>query len=392
LSDDIAVVPSTQAPPARVERRARWAVTVYFVITGATMATWTSRIPAIKQQLGLDDADLGVALLVLGAGAVLAMQVVGHLSDRFGSAIVMAPGGVLLSMSLVIPGFAGSFPVLLIGMLLIGGWHGMVDVSMNAHGVWVEHRYRRPIMNSFHAMFSVGGLLGSGLGALAASVLSVGRHFLVVGVVLAILSVAARPLLLPPEPRERSTREPARLGMPWPIVFLGVLGFSCAIGEGSMADWSAVYLRDALHTSMAFAPIGFAAFSTAMVLCRFLGDRLAARFGPVSLVRGCGAVAGTGLSGALLLHHPAAAIIGFGLFGVGLSCIIPQVFSAAGKRDSRRSARDLAQVSTLTYGGMLAGPVVIGFTARELGLPMALGIPALLALLVAASANAVRSR
>jgi MFS family permease len=391
LSDDIALARGTEAPSGRAEHRARWAVTVYFVITGAAVATWTSRIPAIKQQLGLDDADLGVALLVLGAGAVLAMQVVGHLSDRFGSATVMAPGGVMLSVSLIIPGFAGSFPMLLIGLLLLGVGHGMVDVSMNAHGVGVEQRYRRPIMSSFHAMFSVGGLLGSGLGAVAASALSVGTHFLVVAILLATLSVAARPLLLPREPRKRSTRERARLGMPWPIVFLGVLGFFCTVGEGSMADWSAVYLRDALHTSMAFAPIGFAVFSTAMSLCRFLGDRLAARFGPVWLVRCCGVVAGAGLTGALLLHHPAVAVIGFGLFGVGLSCIIPQVFSAAGNRDSRRSARDLAQVSTLAYGGLLAGPVIIGFTAGEVGLPLALGIPALLALLVAASANAVRS-
>jgi MFS family permease len=379
--------------PAPAERRARWAVTAYFVITGAALATWTARIPAIKHRLGLDDATLSMALLAVAAGAVLAMQVVGHLTDRWGSATVMGPAGAMMSASLIIPGFAGGLPVLLVGLLLFGAGHGMVDVAMNTHAVRVEQRYGRPIMSTFHALFSVGGLLGAGLGALAAHVdMSAGVHFVIVGSVLAALSVIARPLLLAPERHRMPSHatERGRRAMAPAIVFLGVLGFFCTLGEGSMADWSAVYLRDDLHTSMAFAPIGFAVFATTMGMFRFLGDHLASRWGPVLLVRGCGVVAGVGLGGALLVHHPIAALIGFGLFGIGLSCIVPQVFSAAGGRDPERSGRDLAQVSTLAYGGLLAGPVVIGVTAHGFGLPLALGIPALLALLVAASANAVR--
>ncbi len=365
------------------------------MIAGAALATWTARIPAIKQRLGLDEAALSVALMAVAAGSVLAMQAVGPLTDRFGSTRVVPPAGVLMSLSMSLAGFAGNLPTLIIGLLVFGAGHGMLDVSMNTHAVGVERRYGRPIMSTFHATFSFGGLLGSGVGALAAYLaLGPGANFTIVGIALALISLAARPALLPAEPARRgeSSAPASPRGIPLGIVFLGALGFCCSLGEGSMNDWSSVYLRDALGTSPAVAAIGFAVFSATMTAFRLLGDRLSAWFGPVVLVRGCGAVAGLGLGGALLLHHPAAALVGYGLFGAGLSCIVPQVFSAAGNRDPGRSGRDLAQVSTLAYSGLLAGPVVIGFTAHWVGLGAALGIPAVLALFIAVSAPALRSR
>lgn len=379
------------ADGAAIARQARWAVTIYFVVTGAGLATWTARIPAVKQRLDLDGAEVTLALFAVAAGSVLAMQVVGHLTDRFGSARIMAPAGVLMSLSLVVPGYAGSVPVLVLGLLLFGVGHGMVDVAMNVHGVQVERRYGRPIMSTFHAMFSVGGLLGAGLGALAAQLgLSAATHFVLVGAALAALSVTARPALLRVQPQHTDSAERGGRGIPPAVIFLGMLGFFCALGEGSVADWSPLYLHDELHTSPAVAPLGFAVFSTAMAAFRFLGDRLALRFGPVALVRCCGLIAGAGMSIGLLMRHPVAAIVGFGLFGIGLSCIVPQVFSAAGRRDPQRSGRDLAQVSTLAYGGLLAGPVIIGLISYGFGLSLALGVPALLALFVAVAANAVR--
>lgn len=377
----------------RTPRRARWAVTVYFALTGAGLATWTARIPEIKRDLGLDDGQVTLALFSVAAGSVLAMQVAGRLADRFGSERVMGPAGVLLAASLLVPGFAGSLPVLLAGLLAFGAGHGTVDVSMNAQALLVQRRYGRPIVSTFHAMFSVGGLLGAGAGALAAHLgIGVGTHFAVVAAVTGVLLVVARRALVESEHVRSGPQARGGRGVPGAIVFLGVLAFFCSLGEGSMADWSPLYLSDVLDSGPAVAAVGYAVFSAAMATFRFLGDRLVSRFGPVALVRGCGLIAGVGLGAALLVHQEVAAIIGFGLFGVGLSCIIPQVFNAAGSRDPSRSARDLAQVSTLGYGGLLAGPVVIGLVTQSFGLTVGLAVPAALALLVAASAGAVRPR
>ncbi|RKT86669.1 Fucose permease [Saccharopolyspora antimicrobica] len=376
-----------------VPQRARWAVTAYFVSTGAALGTWTGRIPAIKQDLGLDEGQVTLALFAVAAGSVLAMQAVGHLADRYGSARVLRPAGLAMAASLLVPGFAGSLPVLLVGLLLFGAGHGTVDVAMNTHAMQVQRGYGRPIVSTFHAMFSVGGLLGAGAGALAAHAsIGVGAHFALVGAALAAVLLMAGRELLPPEAQVRSGSAPRQRGISPGILFLGVLAFFCSVGEGSMADWSPLYLHDVLETGPAVAAIGYAVFSAMMAVFRFLGDFLVTRLGPVVLVRCCGAIAGTGLGTALLLHHPVAAIIGFALFGIGLSCIIPQVFSAAGSRDPSRSGRDLAQVSTLGYGGLLAGPVVIGLISSWTDLSIGLAVPAALALLVALSAPAVRPR
>ncbi|CAM01440.1 fucose permease [Saccharopolyspora erythraea NRRL 2338] len=381
------------ARPVRAEQRARWACTTYFVLTGLTLATWTARIPAVKGDLRLDDAQITIALFALAAGTVLAMQFVGRLADRFGSARVMVPAGVLLGLTTAVLGLAWNAPTLLAGLLLLGVWHGTVDVTMNAHAVEVQRHYGRPIMGSFHGMFSVGGLLGAGLGALAAHFqLTAATNFLVVGIAVTVLAAVTGRALLPAEEHPPQEKPSTSRGVPAAILFLGALGFFCSVGEGSVADWSPLYLHDTLHTSAAVAPIGYAVFSVTMAVFRFLGDRMSTLFGPVVLVRCCGLVAGIGLGTALLLHHPVAAIIGFGLFGVGLSCIVPQVFSAAGNRDPQRRARDLAQVSTLSYGGLMAGPVFIGLVAQGFGLAVGLAIPAVLALLVALSAPAVRPR
>jgi len=174
------------------------------------------------------------------------------------------------------------------------------------------------------------------------------------------------------------------------VLLLGLLAFCCLVGEGAAADWSSVYLRDSLGSSAGFAAVAFAAFSLTMTAGRLAGDRLAAAFGPVTLVRACGVLAAIGLGTAVLVGHPVAAVIGFACFGAGLSCIVPQVFSAAGNVDPGQAGRALARVAGLGYLGFLSGPVLIGGAAGLVGLPRALLIPPLLALFVAATATALR--
>jgi MFS family permease len=168
---------------------------------------------------------------------------------------------------------------------------------------------------------------------------------------------------------------------------LGLLALCCLVSEGTAGNWSAVYLRNNLRIPSGFAVSGFAAFSVAMTVGRLLGDRLAARFGPVRLVRGCGLLAATGLAGGLVSGKPVAAVAGFALFGAGLSCTIPQLLSAAGNANPDQPGTGLARVSALGYVGLVGGPVLIGTCAGLTGLPLALGIPVVLGLFVAAGAR-----
>ncbi|MBT2227524.1 MFS transporter [Nonomuraea sp. NEAU-A123] len=373
--------------------RARVAVYLLFFLAGAAIGTWTARIPAIKQDLGLSDGRLSLALLAIAAGAVAGMQVVGRLVDRYGSSRVMIPAALLQGVVLVLPAYAVNLGTLAAALFGFGVVHGVLDVSMNANAVEVERAWGRPIMSSFHAVFSIGGFAGAAAGGLFAHLaLSPAATFLSVGVVVALLAVWAASWALRSRPAPVTSADGVRPGLPKGVLFLGVLAFCCLVGEGAAADWSSVYLREDLAASAGFAAAGYAAFSIMMTAGRLAGDRLAVRFGPVALVRGCGLLAAAGLGLALTVGHPVAGVAGFGCFGAGLSCIVPQVFSAAGHRDPAFAGRALARVASIGYLGFLSGPVLIGGLAELSGLPRALGVPALLAAFVALAATALRPR
>lgn len=263
---------------------------------------------------------------------------------------------------------------------------------MNAHGVEVERAYGRPVMSSFHGMFSIGGLIGAGIGGLFAWLdLSAAATLTAVGIPLALASLYARRHLLPATPPP-TTHTIAPRRVPWTnwIILMGIVAFAGLVGEGAANDWTAVYLFQNLGAPQAVAAAGFAVFSTAMTIGRFAGDRLAQRFGPVRLVRYSGLIAALGLGSALLIGQIPVAFAGFALFGLGLATIVPQVFSAAGNHDPARAGQAIAQVATVGYAGLVAGPAIIGGAAELIGLPAALGIPALLAVFMAASAGALR--
>ncbi|WP_084963407.1 MFS transporter [Thermoactinospora rubra] len=377
--------PATGRPAALL--KARTAGCLLFLLAGCAIGTWTARIPAIKHGLALTDGQLSIGLLGIAAGAVGGMQAVGRLVDRFGSTRVMIPAALAQGPALAAPAYAVDLPTLTLALVAFGAVHGMLDVSMNAGAVAVERRWGRPIMSSFHAVFSVGGFLGAATGGLfAAADASARTTFLTVGAAIALLALWAWRWAPPTPP---AGERPGGGRVPRGVLFLGVLTFCCLVGEGAAADWSAVYLRDSLAGSPGFAAAGYAAFSITMTAGRLAGDRLAARLGPVRLVRLCGLLAAAGLGTALLIGHPLAGVIGFGCFGAGLSCIVPQVFSAAGGRDPAAAGRALARVASIGYLGFLSGPVLIGGLAEITGLPAALAVPALLAAFVALTATAL---
>ena len=391
-------------------RRARMATLVYFLVLGLADSVWLVRIPAVKQNLGLSDGLLGVALLAAPVGQVVIAAFADRLIDRFGSAWPTMVGAVAISLLPVAFGLAGSLGVLMAALFVYGLAGGLMDVAMNAQAVRVERGYRRPMINSFHACYSFGGLAGALLGGLFAwAGVGPALTFAAVGVPLAVTAVLVRRgLLRGPEARDGPppAGQPAPAGPPEPqagtrarrrgtalrIVVLGLLALCSLLGEGAAGGWSAVYLRDNLGTSAAFAALGYAAFSVTMATGRLFGDRLTARFGPARLISGCGLVAAIGLAVALVTASPAAGLVGFALFGAGLSSTFPQLLSVAGNVETSRSGTGIARVAGAGYLGLLSGPVLIGGAASLVGLRLALGIPLAAALCLAAGGWVVTGR
>jgi len=382
-------------------------VTLFLALFGAADGVWLARIPAVKQQLGLSDGVLGMALLASPAGVILVALVAGRLVDRVGSGLPTAVAGVLVPLLPIGFGLAGSLAELVAALLAFGLAAGLLDVAANVHALRVQRAYQRPLISSFHAWYS-GGAIGGALlgGAFAWASVSPAVSFAAVGIPLAgVALLAARGLLrgreegipetgdseraLPPGARAGAGAAGRSRHVSLRLLVLGVLAMCSLLGEGAAGNWSAVYLHDNLAAPAGLAAIGFAAFSAAMTAGRMAGDRLAARFGPVRLMRGAGLLAAAGLGGGLLSGDPAGAIVGFAVFGAGLSVTFPQLMWAAADADPLRPGSAVARVAGMGYVGLLGGPVLIGGCATMAGLTRALTIPMVLMVGLALAARAV---
>ncbi len=363
---------------------------VYFIIVGLTEGIWIARIPGVKARLHLADGLLGASLLVGPAGLVLVMPLAGRLADRFGSARLIWPAGLAVAVLPLALWSAQTLPEVTGAVLAFGIAGGVLLVGLNAQGVRLERGYGRPLMASFYASFSLGGLAGALLGGLLAwrragppSALDSIAAGCVTAAIIAGLRLLPEPAGVRPGPGppRGAARRPPPAAERW-LLLLGLLALCCVITEGAVGIWSGVYLRDVLATPAWFAAAGFAGFSLAMAAGRLAGDRLAARFGPAGLVRRGGLLTVAGLVGALSTHQAWLAVAGFAACGGGLSCIMPQLFSAAGRADPVHPCRAVARVGALGYLGLVGGPVLIGGSASVAGLTIALYIPVLLALCV----------
>jgi MFS family permease len=368
----------------------RAAVAAAFLIHSTVSGTWAPRLPAIKESLELSDGELGTALVGLAIGLVVGTRVAGAPIDRFGSRPVMRAGFPLLAGTLLLPGLADSLVGLFLALLILGIASGALDVAMNAQGIEVERQLGRPILSGLHGLWSVGLGLGAGVAALAAAAdVDPLAHFAAVAAVLALASLVLLRGLLPAEHhvREEHERE-EQVVVRWtlPLILLGVIAFCSFVGEGSASDWSAVYMTQELDTSQALGALAFAAFAVTMAAARFAADPLRTRLGNVILVRGGSLLAAAGLGTALLIHEPAAGIIGFALLGLGLAPVVPIAFSAAGDLDPRATGRLVGRVATIGYVGSVAGPIMIGWLADATSLRTSLGLVVLLSLVIAVSA------
>ncbi|WP_433475130.1 MFS transporter [Spirillospora sp. CA-142024] len=370
----------------------RAGLSVVFFVNGFVLATWFARIPGAAQRSGLHHGQLGVALLGMSAGALVAFQASGWLSSRRGSAFATSVFGFGFCAALLLPAIATSLWALFGALVLLGAGNGGMDVAMNAQGLQVERRRGRPVLSSLHGFFSLGGLAGAATGVFAAGHgVSLTDHFFAVAAVAVAVLAAMRPSMVRdlPEPpgdsgarRERAVRLPPR-----PLWGIGAIAFCGAVAEGAMADWTAIYLRDALRSTTAVAPLGYAAFSATMLIGRFSGDALRGRFTPRRIITTGSVIAAAGLAGGLSVPRPAAAVAGFAIVGLGVSIIAPVAFEAAARGPLLPPARALSAVATMAYTGFLVGPPLLGFVASATSLRSALSLVAVLCAVAAVMAT-----
>lgn len=384
-------------------RAAREAVTVAFVVHGLVAAAWVARIPQVKERLGLSEGSMGGALLGAPIGVVVAVRFAGRIIASRGSRATTLVSGVVAAFSLLPLAFAWSLPALLGALVLFGGALGMMDVAMNAQGVAVERAYERPLMSGLHGAYSIGTLAAALIGSGAAYTrVPVQVHLTVMSGLLAVaVVVGCRGLLghsadaLPDHPEKDDVPSGPRARHPrWLLALLGAIGLCSFVGEGAMADWTAIYLREDLGTGPGAAGLGYAGCAVAMTIGRVAGDRVVARFGPVAVLRTGSLAAAAGLGLGLAAGHPVAAVLGFTVFGLGIAVVAPVTFSAAGNIPGVPAAAGISRVTAVGYLGLLGGPPVIGFIAQGVGLGWALAVPValvgLIALLAPATATAGR--
>jgi len=346
----------------------RASITGVFFLNGACFTAWYARVPAIQDQLDLTPGELGIALFGAPAGLLLAQPIAGALAVRHGSRPLVAAAPFYI-LAVILPALAVDLPTLLLAVTLVGAANGVLDIAINTQGVAVERALGRRLFSSLHAALSFGALAGAGLAAVAAGAgVDPLPHLVVTAVVGALAAaVLARGLV-----RDEGSVEGPRFARPSRrLAALGAVAFCALLAEGSVFDWSGVYLSSEAGAAAGLAPLGLAAFSLTMGVGRLVGDQAAERIGGAAAVRGGALVAALGLGLALALPEPGPAIAGFAVMGIGLSVVFPLTLRAAGVQDSAAGPA-LAAVSTVGYVGFLAGPPLIGLVADGSSLRSAL--------------------
>ncbi|WP_236239069.1 MFS transporter [Streptomyces sp. CC228A] len=359
-------------------RRARFAVAAVFCVHGAVTGSFATRIPWIQEHAGVSAGQLGLALAFPALGASLAMPLAAAVSHRFGARSALRGLLALWTLSLALPSLAPGLWTLCAALLVYGATAGMSDVAMNALGVEVENRLGRSIMSGLHGMWSVGALIGSAAGTLAAHLGGDARlHHLLAAVVLTALGLAACQGVLDVRSAPDEEPPPRFTLPPRSALVIGAVGFCGVFAEGASLDWSAVYLKEQLGTSAGLAAASTTAFALTMAVARLVGDRVVDRFGAVRTVRVGGVAATAGGVLVVTAPHPATALAGFGLLGLGVAVVVPLAFAAAA-RSGPNPSQAIAGVATITYTSGLIAPSLIGGLADLTSLVVSFGVVTLL--------------
>ena len=361
---------------------ARYAVSLLFFLCGVVFTSWASRIPAFKEQFHLNEAELGGVLFMLPMGSLIALPFAGWAVDRVGSRLMSTLSLLLYAVALYVLSLSPTVFALSVALFAFGFIGNTVNIAINTHGLDVQHLLAKPILASFHAMWSVGALCGALLGGWTLRHnYSTGTHYLIVLMPLALLSVASYYFLLSVDDEQHESKKLFALPDK-ALMLIGVICLCSTLCEGAMADWSALYYQSVLEDATVKSTTGFTAYAFTMSIGRFTGDKLIHWMGYRKVLMMDALLIAVGMGIALASSLPILVIIGFALVGYGVSTVIPIAYMVAGRSKTMRPSVALAAVSTVGFTGFLIGPPVIGFIAHEIGLRSALALVILLAISV----------
>lgn len=380
-----AITPPPTFIPGRLEQMS---TRIAYLIAGVGIAAWAPLVPYAKVRANLDEGTLGLLLLCLGVGSILAMPISGALAARFGCRRVLSGGTILICLALPLLATMTTLPWLVAALFVFGAGLGTVDSTVNLQAVIVERASGKTMMSGFHGMFSLGGIIGAaGVSALLGMGLSPLGATLVVNALLLVALFKAAPHLLP----YGSESSGPAFAIPHGVVlFIGILCFIVFLAEGAVLDWSAVFLTTERGVETAYAGLGYAAFALTMTVGRLTGDSVVRRLGARRVIIYGGATAEAGFLLATLAPMWQAALLGYGLVGAGCSNIVPVLYTAVGKQTLMPEAIAVPAITTIGYAGILAGPALIGFVAHGSSLSIAFGLIALSLVAVAASGKVLK--
>jgi MFS family permease len=372
-------------------RRAQVAVAAVFFAHGLMFASWAAHIPHVKARLGVDDGTLGLALLGAPVGSVTAIMLAAYLVPKIGSRRVVQIALVGYCAAGPFVGVVGTVAGLFVALFFWGGFQGTLDIAMNTQAITVERVRQRPLMNGMHASWSIGAFAGAGAGALGVAVgLTLSRQLLILGAAVLLLVGWLTTALLPDAPHEPERADGRRVRrISSAMLLLGAIAFASMLCEGAAADWSSVYLHDSLGGSTEVSGLGYAAFALAMVLVRFFGDRLLARYPADVLLPVLAGITTVGFTMALIVGTVPIGIAAFFLLGGGVGTVVPTAFSAAGRLPNMHPGVGVAAVSGLGWAGFVCGPPLIGGLAKAFSLPVALGLVPVLTAVIAVATRRV---
>lgn len=376
--------------------RARVAITTAFIINGTVAGAFLARIPDFKSELGVSNSAMGFALLCIAIGVLSGLGFSGRQSAKHGSAPITYYATYALGGSIVVVGPFLNYLYLCIAFAIFGACLATQDVAMNSHAIVLEHEANKRYMSTFHANFSMGALFGGILGGFfSQNNKSILWQSTVILISIFIANFIVRNWWLPADLDKHQAGSRKKIKRPRLFLIIGLLGLCAALGEGSAGDWGAILARDTFNATPFISTLPFIVFSAAMVIGRLMGDRLAFKFGPLKLIVSGGLIAGVGLSLGLVIGGINGVIFGWLTLGLGLSTVIPMLFSQAGEIAKNRfegqfaPSESVAMVSGIAYFGFLAGPPTLGFLGDVIGIRWALMLPAILALLMALAAKPI---
>lgn len=383
---------ATSLPRTYSNRAHRIAVAAFFFIFGFCFASWASRIPVIQQKLGLTDTELGLILFSLPAGLFISLPISGWLVSRKGSKTIVCVAAIAYSCILVGLGFANETFQLIAALFAFGFAGNMGNIAVNTQAVGVEQLYKRNIMASFHGIWSLAGFSGAAFGTfMNGAGITPGYHFLsVLTFSVCVFVVAARFLVQ----QDRKTDEnPPLFALPHKsLLTLGLIAFCSMLCEGAMFDWGGIYFKKVVLAKPSLVGVGYTAFMSTMALSRFFADYFTSRYGFKRIIQVSGIIIMVGLLLAVLMPQIYTAIAGFLLVGVGVSSIVPLVYSAAGRSKILSPGIALASVSTISFFGFLIGPPLIGLLAGIASLRLSFAVIALMGLIVSILATITKNR